>query len=188
MDISLILRDFEYKLNLLKDFPERNMILDLTKISEIHISLAEFLSNIIAAKVVDPMTNITYKLPIFYLMDSIMKNVGGPYAALFGRHLLEIFSRTFTEVPTKDREKLDFLLGTWEERQVTCLKDRKIFMPENVLPSIREFVNTKKKTTLIADTQSNQLKRPRIETTMHGQGRAHQLPLPGPGQVCTKSF
>lgn len=95
---DLILRDFEYKLNQLRDFPERASILDLTKFSEVHISLAEFLANIIAAKVIDPATNVTYKLPIFYLMDSIMKHVGGPYAAFFGRHLLEIFSRTFVEV------------------------------------------------------------------------------------------
>jgi len=181
---DLILRDFEYKLNQLRDYPERASILDLTKFSEVHISLAEYFANIIAAKIIDPKTNVTFKLPIFYLMDSIMKNVGGPYAAFFGRHLLETFSRTFADVPTRDREKLDFLLGTWEERQVTCIKERSIFMPGDVLLKMREFVHAKKRATpLVADSNLAQIKRPRVETeASYGRGQGIP-PQPLPMQV-----
>ena len=84
--------EFEIKLNSLRDFPDRDAIMRITKFAEDNVNVASLIVNIMAAKVIDPATNITYKLPIFYCMDSIMKNVGGPYAALYSRHLAGISS------------------------------------------------------------------------------------------------
>jgi hypothetical protein len=38
------------------------------------------------------------KAPLFYLMDSILKFVGGPYVGLFSTHIAEVFFRAFDEV------------------------------------------------------------------------------------------
>jgi hypothetical protein len=90
--------EFEEKLNSLKDWPDRNLILEITKFAHDNINYAGFIVNIVAAKCIDPLTNVTFVLPLFYLMDSIMKHVGGPYAALLARHIAEIFIRALNEV------------------------------------------------------------------------------------------
>lgn len=117
MSMSL-LAEFESKFNRLGNYPEKTIIFDITRFSEVHIGIANILANIIVARIIDPNTNLTFKLPIFYLIDSIMKHVGGPYAALFSRHLAEVYLRVFDELPEKDRARLDFLLSTWEERKL----------------------------------------------------------------------
>jgi hypothetical protein len=45
-----------------------------------------------------PTTNIAVKLPLFYLMDSVMKNVGGLYLDLFAAHIAVVYQRVFAEV------------------------------------------------------------------------------------------
>jgi hypothetical protein len=97
-NVDRLLADFETKFHHLKDFPDRAIILDLTAFCELHIEIAPHLADIIIARIIDPNTNLGYKLPIFYLIDAIMKHVGGPYPALFSRHLGEVFKRAFDEV------------------------------------------------------------------------------------------
>lgn len=53
------------------------------------------------------------KLPAMYLMDSIAKNLGPPYPALFARYLERLFLLTYREVEPPARIKLEELLGTW---------------------------------------------------------------------------
>lgn len=92
-----------------------------------------------------PMTNIALKVPLFYLVDSLIKNVGGMYIDLFSAHIVIAFQRIFAEVsslylcacscvpircvptrcvPTRcqvndtDKARLDFLLSTWEEGMI----------------------------------------------------------------------
>jgi hypothetical protein len=140
----MILDEFEEKLSRMRDYPEKALIFDITRFAESNIAYASQLANIIVARIIDPQTNITYKLPIFYLLDSIMKHVGGSYPALFSRHLAEVFIRAYEEViyysffvivsnfdsaciftfqlPEKDQAKLDFLLITWEERKLLSIE------------------------------------------------------------------
>lgn len=39
-----------------------------------------------------------YKLPIFYLTDSILKNVRGPYPSLFGRVIVPLYCNCVKQV------------------------------------------------------------------------------------------
>ena len=78
---------FENMLNSLRDFPDREAILKITKFAEEQINSSVHVADILLAKIIDPSTNITFKVPLFYCMDSIMKNVGGPYAFHFSRYL-----------------------------------------------------------------------------------------------------
>jgi len=57
------------------------------------------------------------KLPVLYLLDSIMFNAKDPYPALFGASLPTLFMKIYEVVdqPTKDRMRR--LLQTWENRK-----------------------------------------------------------------------
>lgn len=93
-------------------------------------------------------------MPLFYLVDSIMKRVGGSYVDLFGKHIDVVFQRTFNEVKCfpasinnlyilihslfqlneTDRARLDFLLSTWEERRL---------WPNAILSKMRNYIGTR---------------------------------------------
>ena len=92
-----LLAEFEGKYVRLT-WPDKNIILDLTAFCERNIAISTHLSDMIVARIIDPATEVGHKLPIFYLIDAVMKHVGGPYPALFSRHLAEVFKRAFDEV------------------------------------------------------------------------------------------
>ncbi|GJN90071.1 hypothetical protein Rhopal_003069-T1 [Rhodotorula paludigena] len=56
----------------------------------------------------------TYLLPVFYLLDSISKNIGAPYLALFARFLERSFLSAYHAVDAPTKTKLEELLGTWK--------------------------------------------------------------------------
>ncbi|KAF8980260.1 hypothetical protein BGZ46_004444 [Entomortierella lignicola] len=53
------------------------------------------------------------KLPILYLIDSIIKNVGGPYVNLFGRSIVNLFLEAYTVVDSAAKTSFEKVLGTW---------------------------------------------------------------------------
>ncbi|XP_072332643.1 pre-mRNA cleavage complex 2 protein Pcf11 isoform X3 [Scyliorhinus torazame] len=55
------------------------------------------------------------KLPVMYLMDSIVKNVGGSYISLFAQNLSPIFSSVFEKVDESTRKSLFKLRSTWDD-------------------------------------------------------------------------
>ncbi|GAA5824504.1 hypothetical protein JCM3770_000103 [Rhodotorula araucariae] len=55
-----------------------------------------------------------YLLPAFYLLDSISKNIGAPYLALFARFLERAFLGAYHAADPATRTKLEELLGTWK--------------------------------------------------------------------------
>ncbi len=110
------LQTFISKLEGLKDFPDKNAILELTAITEKNISFAEHFSNIIMARLTNEQTHACYKLPLFYVIDAIMKHVGGPFANLFSIKFSESYMQTLFDLNQIDRKKLMFLLDTWDER------------------------------------------------------------------------
>ncbi|GAA5992830.1 hypothetical protein JCM10908_001359 [Rhodotorula pacifica] len=55
-----------------------------------------------------------YLLPAFYLLDSICKNIGAPYLALFSRFIERAFLSAYHSVDPSTRTKLEELLGTWK--------------------------------------------------------------------------
>lgn len=92
------------------------MILALTALCEHNINLAPYFVEIVVARLINPATNSTYKRPIFYLIDSIMKHVCGPFPAMFSKQFAEIYSAALAGIHDADRKKLEFLLATWNER------------------------------------------------------------------------
>lgn len=110
---------FYHKLYELKDWPDRDIITALTNFAKENIGFAQNYADLIVKRLIDPETNTTYKRPLFYLVDSIMKTVGGPYAALFEEYLSGIYSLVLRDIRSEeDIRKLDFLFNTWEERKL----------------------------------------------------------------------
>jgi hypothetical protein len=104
--VDELLAEFEGKYVRLT-WPDKNIILDLTAFCERNIAISIHLSDMIVARIIDPATDISHKLPIFYLIDAVMKHVGGPYPALFSRHLGEVFKRAFDEVARLQSKRID---------------------------------------------------------------------------------
>ncbi|PBK59507.1 hypothetical protein ARMSODRAFT_899170 [Armillaria solidipes] len=53
------------------------------------------------------------KLPAFYLLDMISKNIYNPYARLFATFVAPLFLRTYGEVDALTRSKMEELVLTW---------------------------------------------------------------------------
>lgn len=164
LHVQGVISQFDAVFSHLQAYPDRAIILELSKMAEIHVDSAYFLVNLIVARVIDPKTIVSWKLPMFYLIDSIMKNVGGPYAALFGKHIAEAYIRTIDEMSIPEKEKLIKLLVTWEERQ--------LLLPE-ILMKMRNHVNVNVRPSIAAMTHRNV---PHTHMGQHAHPMPHQMP------------
>eukprot|EP00981_Chlorochromonas_danica_P002316 scaffold446_cov183-Ochromonas_danica.AAC.15 len=126
-----VLEQFNLILQELKDWPDRDMITALTALAEQHIDLAPYFVNLIITRLTNPSTHSSYKRPLFYLIDSIMKRVGGPFPLMFTKELADIAAMVFNDLHEVDRNKLDFLFNTWHERKL---------LPLEVLEKMRYFM------------------------------------------------
>eukprot|EP01038_Epipyxis_sp_PR26KG_P007574 gene7574-10318_t len=139
-DPAIAFLQFSEKLNSLRDFPDLETIRTLTDSSKSNLAISLQIAGFIIARLANSNTNSSYKLPMFYLIDSIMKNVGGPYPSLFSKLLMDSYIVIFTNLFGRDVEKLIFLLGTWDERK---------FIPVELL------IEMKKKLTEINERNAN---------------------------------
>ncbi|KAM9365908.1 pre-mRNA cleavage complex 2 protein Pcf11-like [Pholidichthys leucotaenia] len=55
------------------------------------------------------------KLPVLYLMDSIVKNVGGEFLEAFAENLVASFMGVFEKVDKNTRKRLFKLRSTWDD-------------------------------------------------------------------------
>jgi Protein of unknown function, DUF618. len=53
------------------------------------------------------------KLPAFYLLDAISKNVFEPYARHFSAFVIPLFLETYEQVDQNTRSKMEEMLLTW---------------------------------------------------------------------------
>lgn len=53
------------------------------------------------------------KLPAFYVLDAISKNVFDPYAAKFSAFVVALFLDTYSQVDQTTRSKMEEMLVTW---------------------------------------------------------------------------
>lgn len=79
-----------------------------------------------------------YKLYSFYLMDSIIKNIGNPYNVLFATNLYRTFTETYSIVDdTNTRQNLINLFKTWMTGKTVSGLD---LFPQEVLLRIEKFI------------------------------------------------
>ncbi|KAL2066454.1 hypothetical protein VTL71DRAFT_2525 [Oculimacula yallundae] len=123
--------DFAHALNDLS-LNSRYEISNLTVIARENtassLAIAEVLKNHI--KQVAPPK----KLPAFYVLDSIVKNVGTPYTLFFGRDLFAVFMDSYARVDNSTRSKMVEMLKTWKEPVPGSMDTRPVFSAEVTRP------------------------------------------------------
>ncbi|KAM4726808.1 pre-mRNA cleavage complex 2 protein Pcf11 [Anableps anableps] len=90
--------------------PHINM---LTILAEENTQFAKDIVAIIEAQI--SKAPAAEKLPVLYLVDSIVKNVGGEYLEVFAKNLIASFICVFEKVDENTRKSLFKLRSTWDE-------------------------------------------------------------------------
>lgn len=116
--------NFQQQLNSLKE-NEKPIIDGFTKSAGIGCEISD--------KIVDTIIKYNAKNGIIklYLIDSIVKNIGGEYLTLFGNVLIDLFTKIFAAADVSFRKKLFTLRHTWSG-----------FFPKDTLRSLD--ISTKK--------------------------------------------
>ncbi len=83
------------------------------------------------------------KLPAFYVLDSVVKNVGTPYTLFFGRQLYTTFMEAYALVDNNTRKKMDEMLKTWKEPVPGSMDSRPVFPPEVTRPIENALIKAK---------------------------------------------
>ncbi|KAF9091846.1 hypothetical protein BGX29_010730 [Mortierella sp. GBA35] len=78
------------------------------------------------------------KLPTLYLIDSIIKNVGGPYLNLFARTIVTLFLDAYTVVDSSAKASFEKVLGTWPNWNTQLFPRELIAKIEHGVRSIRQ--------------------------------------------------
>ncbi|KAI9500789.1 hypothetical protein BX070DRAFT_182834, partial [Coemansia spiralis] len=92
-------------------FNSRPIINDLSRKAEAHVDQSETI-----IKAIEDHLRFTVpklKLPTFYLLDSIIKNVGGMYVSNLHGRIDRIFMEMYRSVDDKVKNNMERTLGTW---------------------------------------------------------------------------
>ncbi|KAF7583116.1 hypothetical protein FOB63_001334 [Clavispora lusitaniae] len=114
----------------------RALIVELTGLAEKHIDHAAVMVQLIEERIARILPK--YKLYSFYLLDSIVKNIGNPYNLLFAANLYKNFTDTYLIVTdTATRQNLINLFKTWLTGKTLAGQD---LFPQEILAKIEKFI------------------------------------------------
>lgn len=126
---------FQHLLNSLT-LNSRALITELTGLAEKYIDDANTIVGLIEDRIAKILPK--YKLFSFYLMDSIVKNIGNPYNLMFTNNLYKNFTETYLIVTdTMTRQNLINLFKTWLTGKTSAGLD---LFSHDVLKKIEEFI------------------------------------------------
>ncbi|WPK23289.1 hypothetical protein PUMCH_000524 [Australozyma saopauloensis] len=112
------------------------LITELTALAEIYVDNAPEIVRLIEDRITKILPK--YKLFSFYLLDSVIKNIGNPYNLLFAKNLYKTFTESYLIVEdTHTRQDLINLFQTWMTGQSS--NGLEIF-PKEVLQKIETFI------------------------------------------------
>ena len=93
-------------------FNSKPIINSLTMIAEELLPHAGVIVEVVDSKIRSAPAD--QKLPVIYLMDSIVKNIGGAYKEQFARHVPELIGLTYAVATPKVMMSLKNLAKTWD--------------------------------------------------------------------------
>ncbi|KAL8773972.1 MAG: hypothetical protein Q9209_001402 [Squamulea sp. 1 TL-2023] len=121
----------------------KSSLLDLTQNNKHEINLLTVIASEYIGKAVElsrvlesHIRNVPpdRKLPAFYVLDSIAKNVGGAYTRCLGQNLYHTFMNAYASVQAPIRKKLDEMVKTWKEPVPGSTDMRPVFPAEVTRP------------------------------------------------------
>ncbi|CAN0436802.1 unnamed protein product [Laminaria digitata] len=103
-------RLFRAKADQMGEFPDKIIINALTGTATRHRDdMAQPITTLLESMIVDPNHPAKHKLPICFLVDSIVKNITDPYAELFESGLVRWFCSAYDVVDEKSKVSAHFL-------------------------------------------------------------------------------
>ena len=108
------------------------------------------------------------KLPAFYVLDSVVKNVGTPYTLFFGRQLYTTFMEAYALVDNSTRRKMDEMLKTWKEPVPGSMDTRPVFPPDITRPIENALIKAR----------TSALQQEQMRTQQQGFGRSRPIAAP----------
>ena len=115
-------------------FNSKPIITNLTIIAEENIHLAPSIVQAIEEQLLKVFSfpkkvPTNQKLPLMYLMDSILKNVGKDFINCFQTNLINTFTNTFFNVSDADKMRLQVLFSNKETHTYLENTPRRLFVP-----------------------------------------------------------
>lgn len=105
------MRLFKAKAEQMGEFPDKIIINALTGTATRHRDdMAQPITTLLESMIVDPNHPAKHKLPICFLVDSIVKNITDPYAELFEGGLVRWFCSAYDVVDEKSKVRALALL------------------------------------------------------------------------------
>eukprot|EP00183_Erythrolobus_madagascarensis_P005034 CAMPEP_0185856534 /NCGR_PEP_ID=MMETSP1354-20130828/29048_1 /TAXON_ID=708628 /ORGANISM="Erythrolobus madagascarensis, Strain CCMP3276" /LENGTH=570 /DNA_ID=CAMNT_0028558791 /DNA_START=901 /DNA_END=2613 /DNA_ORIENTATION=+ len=92
-------------------FNSKELINALTRIAEENKAVCPVIAFVLDSRILSSPPD--KKLPLVYLLDSILKNVTKPYRDLFGARVHELMPRVYGACSTDVRTRLQKLVATW---------------------------------------------------------------------------
>ncbi|KAM9899453.1 hypothetical protein OXX69_009472 [Metschnikowia pulcherrima] len=114
----------------------RALIVELTSLAERFVDNAQEIVELIEERMMRILPK--YKLYTFYLMDSIVKNIGSPYNLMFATNLYKLFTETYSIIDdTPTRQNLINLFKTWVCGKTSAGSD---LFPKDTLVKVEKFI------------------------------------------------
>ncbi|KAF9970839.1 hypothetical protein BGZ73_006383 [Actinomortierella ambigua] len=135
VDPNVVRHNYRAELNTLT-FNSKPIITSLTIAAGENIANAQVIVQTVEERLRTAPPN--QKLPTLYLIDSIIKIVGGPYVELFGQNIVGLFLDAYTVIDQNAKASFEKVLGTWPNWTAPLFPRATITRIERALQATRQ--------------------------------------------------